>query len=115
MSGSKLPNYIRTYRKRAGLSQDEVAFLLGSLGGSLVCRYEQFRRKPTLTTALALGAIFRTPVSELFLGIYEHIERKVAVRAGVLAKRAALRPEIHSASKIKMLESLAAKYPTTNK
>ena len=28
--GKHLDNYLLTYRKRAGLSQDEVAFLLGS-------------------------------------------------------------------------------------
>ena len=29
MRSDKLPHYLRTYRKRAGLSQDELAWLLG--------------------------------------------------------------------------------------
>ena len=36
----KLENYLRTYRRRAGLSQDEMAFLLGTKSGTKVSRYE---------------------------------------------------------------------------
>ena len=43
-----LENYLRTYRKRSNLSQDEVAFLLGCRGGTKVSRYERHARKPNL-------------------------------------------------------------------
>jgi len=66
----KLNNYLRTYRKRASLSQDEVAYLLGCRSGAKVSRYERFARQPTLQTALAYEAIFGVPVRELFAGIY---------------------------------------------
>ena len=49
----KLQNYLRTYRKRSGLSQDEVAFLLGCQTGAKVSRYEPFARKPSLETLFA--------------------------------------------------------------
>ncbi len=81
----KLPNYLRTHRKRAGFSQDEVAFLLGSESGSRVSRYEKRARRPTLATALAYAAVFRMPVEELFAGMYNQLERTIAQRAGRLA------------------------------
>src|SRR5262249_215108 len=81
------PNHLRRNRKRLSLSQDEVAFILGAQSGGKVCRYERFLRQPTLETALACEAIFRTSVSELFPGLYQKVERAVAGRAKILAER----------------------------
>lgn len=84
---ARLPNYLRTNRKRLALSQEEVAFLLGTHGGAKVCRHEQFTREPTLVTALAYEAILQKPTSELFAGLYQQIQRDVAARAKILAHR----------------------------
>lgn len=83
----KLPNYLRTYRRRAGFSQDDVALLLGGHSGAKVSRLEKFRRQPTLQTALAYEAIFLVPVRELFAGQYQRIEREVRRRAERLARK----------------------------
>ena len=80
----KLPNYLRSHRKRLNLSQDEVAFLLGTLSGARVCRDERFAREPSLATALAYEAIFQKPARELFGGLYDQIAHEVADRAKVL-------------------------------
>ena len=72
---------------RLALSQDEVSFLLGGQSGTKACRYERFARVPSLETALAYEAIFKTPVSELFGGLYQKVEREVAERAKILAER----------------------------
>ena len=84
---SQLPNYLRSNRKRAALSQEDVAFLLGALNGSQVSRYEHFDRMPGLKTALAFEVIYQKPVKELFAGIYKKIEQEVAARARVRAKQ----------------------------
>ena len=103
----RLDNYLRTYRKRAGLSQDEVAFLLGSRSGAKVSRYELFRRLPTLETALALEAIFGVPVRELFAGLHERGTRAVASRARVLLQRlAAEAPAPGASQKLASLRAL---------
>ena len=52
---SYLHNYLRTYRKRAGLSQAEVAFLLGCHSGAKVSRYEHAARRPYNHEARAGG------------------------------------------------------------
>src|SRR5437870_6298628 len=87
MSSPQLPNYLRANRKRLALSQDDVAFLLGTQSGAKVCRYERFVREPSLETALAYEAIFKRSVSELFGGLYQKVEREVTERAKILAAR----------------------------
>src|SRR2546422_8231312 len=85
MSSPQLPNYLRSNRKRLALSQDEVAFLLGTQSGAKVCRYERFAREPSLETALAFEAIFQRPASELFGGLYQKVQQEVAARAKTLS------------------------------
>lgn len=95
----KLPNYLRTYRKRAGLFQDDVAVLLGTHGEARMCRYEHFRGQPTLRTALALEAIFRVPIRELFAGQYQQVEREVYRRAEELANTLRAAPEARATAR----------------
>lgn len=88
MTSPQLPNHLRANRKRLALSQDEVAFLLGSQNGDQVCRFEQFDRMPSFEVALAFEALFKRSVSELFPGVYQKIERGVATRAKALVENA---------------------------
>src|SRR5687768_217878 len=80
----KLPHYLRSERRRAGLSQRDVALLLGDRTVSKVSRYERRRRLPPLRMALAYEAILGKPVSELFGGTYAQIRAEVARRAKAL-------------------------------
>ena len=107
MSSPQLPNYLRANRKRLALSQDEVAFLLGTRSGAKVCRYERFVREPSLETALAFEVIFKRSVSELFGGLYQRVERDVAGRAKTLAERKDRRANRQSARKHEALSDLA--------
>ena len=108
MSSTPLPNYLRSNRKRLGLSQDEVAFLLGAQSGAKVCRYERFVREPSLATALAYEAIFQRPASELFGGFYQTIEKQVAARAKALTYRTNYRkPGRQNAHKLQALTGIA--------
>jgi transcriptional regulator with XRE-family HTH domain len=93
MSYHKLHNYLRTYRKRAGLSQDEVAFLLGCHTAAHVSRYEHFHRTPSLRTVLAYQVIFHALLRDLFGGEYQKVERAVSQRARTLAAKLSVRKE----------------------
>jgi transcriptional regulator with XRE-family HTH domain len=86
-SHPRLQNYLRTYRRRAGFSQDEIAYLLGAKSGTKTSRYERFRRTPSLETALAYEALFGVPVRELFAGVSARAERMTRRRARLLKKR----------------------------
>ena len=107
MSSPQLPNYLRANRKRLALSQDDVAFLLGTRSGAKVCRYERFVREPSLQTALAYEAIFKKPVRELFGGLYQKAEREIAERAKILAERKTDKPDRQSARKNETIAALA--------
>jgi DNA-binding XRE family transcriptional regulator len=82
-----LTQYLLTHRKRAGLSQRELAFLLGSRSGTKVSRHEQERRQPSLRAALAYAAVYRVPVEELFPGLALAAELKVVGRKQALLLR----------------------------
>ena len=84
---SKLQNYLRTYPKRSGLSQDEVAFLLGGQSGTKVSRYERFTRKPSLESLFAYELVFGVPARELFAGAYQKVERRMLNRAQLLTRK----------------------------
>jgi transcriptional regulator with XRE-family HTH domain len=84
---ARLPNYLKTYRKRTGFSQDEFALLLGSESGAKVSRYECWTRCPSLETALAYEAILGVPTKELFAGLYQKVEKRVAQRIERLGRR----------------------------
>lgn len=83
----KLQNYLRTHRKRFGLSQKELCFLLGVKSGEKISRYEMFHLVPNLQTALAFQAIFGVPVAELFAGLYEQTEKETSKRARMLMRK----------------------------
>jgi transcriptional regulator with XRE-family HTH domain len=103
----KLPNYLRTYRKHATLSQDEVAFLLGSSKGTKVSRHEHSARVPSIEALFAYEIILGVPLRELFAGTFEGVEERVAGRAGaLLAKLVDEAPSRLTARKIVVLGRL---------
>jgi transcriptional regulator with XRE-family HTH domain len=72
-----LHNYLRTERRRRGLRQRHVAYLLGVRSGTKLSRYEMFSRVPDLRTVFALEAIYGVPASKLFAGIFDEARSKV--------------------------------------
>ena len=67
--------YLRTYRKRYGLTQSEVARLLGLGSGQAISRYERLDRNPSLETVLACQVLFDALPHELYPGLYEKVEK----------------------------------------
>lgn len=103
----QLHNYLRANRRRLALSQADVAFLLGAQSSAKVCHYENFTRVPSLEAALALEAIYKRSVSELFGGLYQQAERKVAKRTKMLLAKVDSRPGGRSSRKRNALINLA--------
>lgn len=105
---SALENYLRTYRRRTGLSQADAAFLMGLSNKAVVYRHEGRVRLPDLRVAIAYEKLYRAPVSELFAGIAEKVEHVLRERAQVLAQEMAGLKGRHPARKRAMLALLAA-------
>ena len=87
MPSSQLPNYIRAYRKRACLTQEDVAFILGSKSGAGISRHERFKQTPDLQSLLAYEMLFRTPVRNLFDGTHRKLERRLLRRIRLLIQK----------------------------
>ena len=69
-------NLLAKYRRRIGYSQKRVAHLIGHKSHGALSSYECGRTLPTLTTALKLEIILRTPVAFLFPGISRHVAKR---------------------------------------
>jgi transcriptional regulator with XRE-family HTH domain len=105
----KLPNYLRTYRKHAALSQDEVAFLLGLSKGNKISRHEHSARVPSIEALLAYEVIFGVPPRTLFAGTFEKVEHLTKERAeALIAKLAAQKLDPLTARKIQVLRRLVS-------
>ena len=84
---NKLENYLRTYRKRSGLSQDDVGFLLGCQNGTKVSMYERSARKPSVENLFAYEVVFGASARELFAGAYHKVQKKISKRAQLLTRK----------------------------
>src|SRR5262245_19795595 len=109
MTSPKLTNYLRMYRRRIGLSQSEVAFLLGCQDGAKVSRYERLSRQPNLDTVLAYKVVFRVPLNELCAGKFQKVEETIHERAHLLAERlSAEKPDRTTEQKLEFLRALSS-------
>ncbi len=106
---NKLDNYLRTYRKRAGLTQSEVAFLLGCTDGAKVSRYERFARKPSIETMFGYEVIFAAPPRDLLAGVFQKVEKTTHRRAQLLAQKLSAATPAHTTTrKLDLLRHLSS-------
>ena len=77
----RLPQYLREERRRAGLSQAEVAYLVGAEQRTKISRWERGKHLPTLRTALAYEALLGVPVARLFPAAFTAVRRGLVRRA----------------------------------
>src|ERR1039458_9946919 len=92
-----LSNYIRTHRKRAGLSQRELARIIDYATKVSVFRHERVLALPPLLAALGYEVLFSVPVSELFAGMREAMEQTVEERLGELEENLRRTPRAEKA------------------
>ena len=78
--GRPLHYYLKSYRRRAHLSQKELAYLLGATTPAKVSRYESGLRTPSLESGLAYQAALGESVAKLFKGRYAAIHAAVEAR-----------------------------------
>jgi transcriptional regulator with XRE-family HTH domain len=83
----KLDCYLRTYRLRAGLTQEEVAFILGLKTRTFVSYLEGSKREPKLAAAFALYIVFGSDATELFPKLFAQVESSVMARVLDLYER----------------------------
>jgi DNA-binding XRE family transcriptional regulator len=92
MNQPHLASYLRSHRKHSGLSQRELAHLLGYPDEGQVSRHERSYCIPSCLIALSYQAIFRVPVSDIFPVAYE------AVRQTIEERLAKMEHDLHQSS-----------------
>lgn len=102
-------NYLRSYRRRSGLSQGELAHLLGWKRADIVSRIEQKRRPPTLKLVIACFVLFGAPAAELFPDISASIELDVMTRIWEMYETAQGHPSAKNKKKIELFEAAIAR------
>lgn len=102
-----LDNYIEMHRQRAGLSQAELAFLIGVEKAASVSRYEQSLRLPSAEVLLALEFVFSQPIQELYAGVAERVQGSVTSRARTLLENLDDTPSPELVLKLELLSKLA--------
>lgn len=102
----RFDSYIRSYRRKARLSQEDVAFLLGGTSGTSVSRHERGRRVPTVQTALAYEIILGQPVGELYRRFLFLLRQEIGMRAEQLILQEVATDDIERVSDARRLSEL---------
>lgn len=108
-----LKSYLRTFRRSRGLTQKELAFLIGAESASTVSRLEQLKRLPNLAAAFACRVVFDTSGIEIFPGLFFEIKQAVEARANELYQELQGDPSVATRVKLDFLESILARGETT--
>ena len=93
MNRQAWPNHLKARRKNSGLSQRDMRNLLGYRSAGQIARHERATSIPPLAIALGYEAVFKVPVSEIFVGLYgnirEELENKLRKMEAELHERSA--------------------------
>jgi len=90
---------IAPHRHKSGLSQREIAIILGMVGEIAVSRHERSIAIPALLVAVGYEIIFNVPVAELFPGVYETVQLGIEERLLQLESQLQdVSPEHHTAA-----------------
>jgi len=100
-----LPRYLRTLRLQWGLSQIELAHLLG-ISDSLLSKVESGARQPTARVILPTEILFGLAGEEIFPGAYRAIEKDLADRGRKLRMRLKLRSDWGAEEKKRLLKAM---------
>ena len=100
----KLGRYVRLNRRAAGLTEGELAYLIGHENGAVISRLESGGRPPTLRQCLALAVIFGVDVAELFPTLFTEVEAEVVRLAYELHQRLQGDPSGTTKAKLDLLE-----------
>lgn len=69
--------YLRTHRRNWGLTQKELARLVGTASSVQISRYENGKRAPRIEVAFACQVIFGVPPSIMFPDTFALVEDEV--------------------------------------
>jgi DNA-binding XRE family transcriptional regulator len=101
--------HLRPLRRRWGLTQRELAFLIGAKSGPAISRIEWGTRTPSRATAFACAVVFGTTLPELFPDISSEIHEDVRRRVNELYEELQGNPSKTTHVKLDFLETVLAR------
>ena len=101
---------LRSHRKNSGLTQEDVAVLIGVQSASQVSRQENGEREPDLRMALAYQIVFDAPIKHMLPKLYRELAQEVHIRAAALSERLKESADgLHVMHRIEHLRQMAAR------
>lgn len=110
---SLLPNYLRTHRLKWGLTQPELAHLLG-ITESALSKFESQALAPTKTLLLGVQVIFGEDPRRAFPALYAQSERMIMKRAAAWSIRLEERDDPASKRKRELLSQMIGRAEPNN-
>ena len=108
-----LQSYLHTLRKQWGLSQPELADLLG-VSPSALCKVETLARRPSVNLMLGAAVIFGHSVEEIFPAAYRDIEDAILKRACAEHKRLERQTDPTSIQRLRLLTEIIERSEARN-
>jgi DNA-binding XRE family transcriptional regulator len=105
----RLKTYLRPFRRRWGLTQQELAFLIGVKNGTVISRIEGLTKAPRLEWAVACAVLFDTRALELFPGLFSEVHEDLLRRATELYEELQGNPSKATRAKLDFLETVLAR------
>jgi transcriptional regulator with XRE-family HTH domain len=102
----QLKSYLRPLRRRSGLTQRELAFLVG---GTSVSRIERFKQVPSLPAMHACALLFGVQVTDLFPHLLGEVHRTLQFRTNELYERLQGSSSKQTRTKLDFLEGVLAR------
>lgn len=77
----KIPNCLPKYRRQKGLTQKEVARILGFRNSAIISKWERGFSFPSTPSLLKLSALYGRQAEALFIDLYQKIKEGVISEA----------------------------------
>ena len=77
---NRIGNCLRKYRKARGLTQGQVATILGLKSGTLISHWENGVCLPSTVNLFRLAAVYRTMVDALYIDMLRAFRQELAER-----------------------------------
>ena len=102
----QLKSYVRPFRRRSGLTQRELAFLVG---GTSVSRIERFKQVPNLLSMHACALLFGVQAVDLFPHLLGEVHKTLKFRTNELYDQLQGNPSKETRIKLDFLEGVLAR------
>lgn len=106
---TKVPCYLRTLRREWGMTQGEVAFLVGRGDRNRVSDVELANAKPNAGEILAYALIFGFPAREIFPAFYAEREEAIIRQAYLWDEKLKNDPSLVALKKRKLIGEMLAR------